>query len=452
MAGGLSRWMTRTLARTLTSVFFREVRVEGLESIPTEGPLVYAGNHPNSMVDPLIMHAVLPRNPRFLARHGLWDIAVVRPFVRMAGSIPVYRQQDRDGSVVQNLETFSACYEALAAGAAIGIFPEGKSHSEPSMAPVKTGIARIVLGAEKEKGPLGIRIVPVGLTFDAKQYFRSRVLVAIGKPVGPVDEIPADKGDFRRLRNALTKEVEEALRSVTLNYGTAREARLLERAGDLYAKTPSELPDRPGLSDLFEVRKQFAEGYDVMRERLPERVAVLARDIDAYDRMLRFTGFTDEQVVSSYPRGRIYGYLARTIGRLYLFLPLALIGIFFNWLPYQLTSLSAKGLGKKPETPATRKIFGGFFVFPIVWILWAALTGWLLGWKWFVFVIFLAPLSAWSAMRFKEESESFWAESFNYMRLRTHRQTWEELGKRRRELSEEISALAKDYLDNIPAE
>lgn len=449
MPGPASRRMTRFLARILSSIFYREVEVEGAEKIPGEGPLIYAVNHPNALVDPLLIHGLLPRHPRFLAKHGLWDIPVVRPFLEMAGSIPVYRQMDRDARTVQNLETFDACYRALAEGAVIGIFPEGVSHTEPSMMPVKTGIARIVLGAEERHGPLGVRIIPVGLTFDARQRFRSRVLITVGDPIGPVESIPRERGELRRLRNALTGEIEGALRRVTLNYGSRREARLIERAGLLYARMPSALPERPDLSDLFEVRKQFSDGYRVMKELLPERVGAVARSVDTYDRMLRATGFTDEQVVSSYPWGRIFGYLMRTLLRLCVYSPLAAVGALLNWLPYRVTDMIARPLEKRPQDPATRKIFGGLFIFPAAWIIEAAVFGLLLDWRWAAALLLLAPATGWFAMRFQEESESLWSESFNYLRLSSHRRTWRELRKRREALHGEIIALAERYLETI---
>jgi hypothetical protein len=272
------------------------------------------------------------------------------------------------------------------------------------------------------------------------------VLLTVGEPIGPIGEVPRDKGEFRRLRNALTKEVEEALRGVTLNYGSWKEARLIERAGNLYGSKPSELPKRLGLSDLFGVRKQFLEGYGVMKERQPVRVAELARSVDAYDRMLRLTGFTDEQVQSGYPRGRVFGYLLRTVGRLFVYFPLAAAGMLLNWLPYRLTARIARPHEKNPESPATHKILGGFFAYPVAWALVAALAGLLLGWRWAPVLFLLSPLTGWFAMRFMEDGESFWKESFNYLRLRTHRQTWNELGKRREALASEIASLARDYL------
>ena len=447
MPGRGSLKVTRALSRFLSYAFFREIAVQGADSIPAEGPLIYAVNHPNSLVDPLLIHAVLPRSPRFLAKHTLWDIPVVRPFLRLAGSIPVYRTQDKGARTAKNLEAFDACYRALAEGAVIGIFPEGVSHAGTSLKPIKTGIVRLVLGAEERHGPLGIRIVPVGLTFDARNLFRSRVLVTVGESIGPLEEVPADRARQRRVRDAMTARVEEALRKVTLNYGTAREARLLARAGDIYRSgTPPSLPGRQGMPELYSVRRQFAEGYDVMKEKMPERVSALARSVDAYDRMLRVTGFEDRQVVSCYRRGQVLRYGARMAARLLLYLPAGAAGILLNWIPYRLTDRIARPHGEQIQDPATYKILGGLFVFPAAWVLESLLAGMLLGWG-AALALFLASLAlAWAALRFKEDVESFWSESFGFFRLRARRRIWDELRKRREALAEEISEVAEDYL------
>jgi 1-acyl-sn-glycerol-3-phosphate acyltransferase len=429
----------------MASLFFREIQVEGDGSVPGEGPLVYTANHPNSLVDPVLVTGFLPRTPRFLAKHNLWENRAVRPFLRLAGSIPVYRRQDKGARASQNLQTFDACYRALAEDAVIGIFPEGLSYNEPSMMPVKTGVARIVLGAEERHGPLGIKIVPVGLTFDAKNLFRSRALLTVGEAVDPSPEVTRQADDPRGARNALTARVEDALRGVTLNYGSWKEARLIERAGDLYARGPSELPDRLGMASLFEVRKKFADGYEVMKERAPERVAALARDVDAYDRMLRVTGFRDEQIVSSYPRGQVLAYLLPTLVRLLVFFPLAMVGTILNWIPYQVTRAVASRNIETPQVQSTMKIFGGIFIYPASWAVEAVLTGIFLGGVWAAATAILAPLTGYIAMNFHEERGSFWRESLNYLRLRGRRGIWNDLRKRRRALAAQVAAMAEEY-------
>ena len=172
--------LTLLLARVLARVFYRSVEVHGAERIPLQGPLLFVANHANSLVDPLLLIALLPRRVRFLAKSTLWNNPAVMPLLRLSGAIPVYRQQD-GSDMSRNRDTFVRCHDELADGGSIALFPEGISHHEAELQPLKTGAARIALGAERDRGPLGIRIVPVGLTFEEKGRFRSRAPTA-GSP------------------------------------------------------------------------------------------------------------------------------------------------------------------------------------------------------------------------------------------------------------------------------
>jgi hypothetical protein len=81
----------------------------------------------------------------------------------------------------KNLEMFARCHEVLRDGGRIALFPEGISHDEPRLQPLRTGAARIALESERRFGPLGVRIVPIGLLFDERGTFRTRTLVVVGE-------------------------------------------------------------------------------------------------------------------------------------------------------------------------------------------------------------------------------------------------------------------------------
>src|SRR5687768_17245052 len=110
---------------------------------------------------------------------------------------------------------FRAVHDALAEGAAVGIFPEGLSHSDPSLAPLKTGAARIALGTFAAHG-VRVPIIPVGTVFRDKNVFRSEALVTVGQPIAWDDLSPDAGGDGRAARE-LTQRIEQALRDVTVN-------------------------------------------------------------------------------------------------------------------------------------------------------------------------------------------------------------------------------------------
>lgn len=203
------------LCRLVLGVFFREVRVEGAERIPRGVPLVPIANHVNNLVDPMLVLAFLGLRPRFLAKHTLWGHPVVAPLLILAGALPVYRRQDAVGArAAGNLATFGRCSETLAVGATIALFPEGKSHNHPTTLPLKTGAARIALGAENAYGPLGLRILPVGLVYDAKGTFLSRVRVVVGEPIDPWNQVALYREDPHRAVRDLTRRMATALAGV----------------------------------------------------------------------------------------------------------------------------------------------------------------------------------------------------------------------------------------------
>ena len=129
-------------------VFFRRVEVVGRERVPRRGACLFVLNHPNALVDPAFLLCFAPRRVSFLAKSPLFRMPVVGFFIRALDSIPVYRRQDEgEGAASRNRETFEHSAALLRRGGTIAICPEGASHSEPYLLPLKSGAARIALGA-----------------------------------------------------------------------------------------------------------------------------------------------------------------------------------------------------------------------------------------------------------------------------------------------------------------
>ena len=160
MVGPLSRLVLRCTIWALDR-FYHVGRVG--PPIP-RGPVLVIANHPNSLMDALVILKVAGRRVRPLAKAPLFDQALIGHVLKGLHALPVYRQQDYPGETERNEDTFRAAIEALGLGEAVLIFPEGVSHSEPRLAPLKTGAARIALRAEQAADwKLGLKVVPVGL-------------------------------------------------------------------------------------------------------------------------------------------------------------------------------------------------------------------------------------------------------------------------------------------------
>ena len=434
--------LVERLARLLAYVFFRELAVEGRDGIPRGVPLVVVANHHNSLVDPLLLFATLGLHPRFLAKSTLWQVPGSRRLIDLAGAVPGYRRQDEGVDTAKNDETFTRCFDELAAGGTIALFPEGISHDAPALAPLKTGAARIVLGAMRERGSSAIRILPVGLTFDEKGIFRSRVLVRVGEVLDPTRWLRAAEHDPREAARSLTEAIARSLARVTLNYPSQEEATLLERASELFAVRQRELPARLALAEAFALRQAAITRYQRLRARDPERVEALRARLAAYAARIEALGLRDEHVAARYPREEVLAYAVGSAALLFWWLPLAALGAFFNWIPYRLVGIAA-GRARSQDLPATLKLFGGFFVFPIAWALWALLAGLTLGAGAACATLLLAPATGWYAMRFQERYERFFDDAVAYLRVKWSRGRVAELKRERDVLHVEVSDLAR---------
>ncbi len=430
------------LARFILRIFFREIEVVGLDKMPDNEPLLIVSNHGNGLVDGMLVAGFVPRPSRFLGKSTLWSHPVVKYLVRLAGAIPVYRRQDEGVDTSQNARTFERCHEELAAGGAIAMFPEGVSHDEPGLLPLKTGVARIALEAEERFGPLGVRILPVGLNFEAPDLFRSRVLVQIGEPI---EVSAAEAAGDREAVRALTKAVEEGLRAVTLNYESWRQAELLHCAAEVYARPAVEAPLREKLSKQFALKKAFLSGYRELSGRSPELVVDVLDATGRYDRLLRRLRLEDRQVAASYPRGLVVRFLLRKVWSLAFWRPLAFVGLVINWLPYKIPGWVTRRIGLSTNQRATYKVLISLVLFPAFWALTGALVAWKFGGLWGVAALLLGPPAGYLAITYAETWRALRDESRAYLKLKGRRGVADELKRRRLAVRHEVEKLIEIY-------
>src|SRR5919198_600223 len=113
--------LLRGLVRLVTWLYYR---VDRVGAPPASGPVLLLPNHPNSLLDPAVVWAEAGRDVRFLAKSTLFHTPF-RPFLTGARAIPVYRPTDPGVDPSRNIEMFAAVADALAAGEAVCLFPEG---------------------------------------------------------------------------------------------------------------------------------------------------------------------------------------------------------------------------------------------------------------------------------------------------------------------------------------
>lgn len=359
------------LARLALRGFFRRVEVTGAGVTGGDRPILVVANHFYGLVDPVMLARVFGRLPRFLAKSTLWDLALVRPLLSLAGMIPVYRPEDAT-DVAGNREVFAACHRVLARGGLVGIFPEGMTHDDPAIRPVRTGAARIALGAHAA-GVEQLRIVPVGLVFDDKIALRSRVLARVGRPVD-VGGVAAGLGgdgrvvDDRAAVRALTDLIAARLREVAPDYRSDREARVLRRAADVALRTGRGEGVDVSLAEQEALARRLAAAPAARRDEVTQALARYHLDLD-------LAGLRDRQVEPGYRASTLLRRTLVTTARLLLLAPLALVGAAWNLVPYWIVRLVGRVVSE-PVTKGTARLLTALIVFPVAWSGAAVLDPW----------------------------------------------------------------------------
>ncbi len=193
-------------------------------------------------------------------------------------------------------QVFDAVQLALSRGACIGIFPEGGSHDNTDLLPLKVGVAAIALGAQEKYG-VSVPIVPVGLTYFRGDRFRGRALVEYGEPLRITRELAQQyKENKRQACQTLLSQVEEGMRAVLVTATDYGELKLLHTTRRLYQRSPSSLSTRV----RQDLSRRFSVGLRLLREKgggaLPEDCQGLQKRIEAYQEALDRWGLKDYQV------------------------------------------------------------------------------------------------------------------------------------------------------------
>ncbi|MEM7415454.1 MAG: 1-acyl-sn-glycerol-3-phosphate acyltransferase [Gemmatimonadota bacterium] len=374
----LSRIIT-TLVGWAVALFY-DVERTGPKLV--DGPVLVTANHPNALVDPLVIFRTAGRPTRPLAKAPLFEQLLVGTVLKGLGGLPVYRKRDDPALMHLNDRTFDAAIEALQAGGAVQIYPEGQSHSEPSLTPLRTGAARIALLAEARAGwAVGLRVQPVGLTYAKKHLFRGRVIAAFGDPIvvaGYRDRYEVDERDAVR---ALTDDVRTGLEALTLNYDSARDRELVDVAERLYARQKglARPRQRDRMSDRLPRLQRFTAGLRWLRDEDPERLQRLRLSVSRYLRLVTLFGATDGDVPRRYRFGAVVRYSLRQLFVLAVVLPFAIAGMVVWILPSAFTRWAAFRFRPEHDQIATYKLSVGFVAFPFWWALWTGMAFYLEG-------------------------------------------------------------------------
>ena len=359
--------------------YYADVDVQGRERVPRDGPVLVLANHPNALIDPLLVGTAIRRRVLLTAKATLFEHPALALLLRSVGVVPLRRAKDEsyDGTAIpitpdRNARAFALVTSALRSGQVVLVFPEGISHDDPALAPLKSGAARMALQAHRE-GVAGIRLLPMGLVFEEKERPDSRVLVRVGDPLDLDTWLAGHTAEAAEL----TQTLEARLRAVTLNFASAeRAARAVHLARVLAAIAGAPAPVDAPVS--LDAEAAIALRIDAAVAALPEAPPLLIQaaddlvsKLDGIERELRSRGIrlTDVRVSTRLPDA--VAFVARE-GPLVLLAGIAVVlGWATHWIPLRAArALALRSLTRNPsrDQPAMRTILFGLSAV-VLWYL-----------------------------------------------------------------------------------
>jgi 1-acyl-sn-glycerol-3-phosphate acyltransferase len=348
-------------------MLFHRVEVRQRHGLTANGSQLANSSHFGGFTDPVVLIRAMDRVPRFIARDVIWNYPVVRNILNWVGAIPVHKSDD--GGPSSNDQMFRSTYEALGEDDLVTIFPEGITVDDPRIAHIKTGSARIALGA-RASGTENIMLLSAGIHYENKAALRSDVFVDIGYPIDLdkwVEENIAE-GEPQDATNreavvALTSLMEEHLRWAAPDFEDWVTARSLAAASEV-ALRRAVGPDAPiGHGDTERLARLLDEAPEAPKKAVVEAMELYQGELDAL-------GFSDEMFVTGLrTKWAFLWNIVKDIVVGLLLLPFAVVGVVVNAIPMAIVWLIGR-LKVDDAVMATIKPLGAIFVFLLTWGFW----------------------------------------------------------------------------------
>ena len=439
----------RAVVRFWLWFFFKRVGVRHPERVPRGGAVLLCINHPNNFIDSLVVGGAVPRKVHYLATAALFRNPLLARFLLRMGAIPVYRRQDDPDKMDKNVASFAACFEALAAGRLVAIYPEGTTHAEARVQRIKTGAARIALGFE-DQHPGALTLVPVGLTFEARKSFRAHVLVSFGPPVPVTPLLAAYRADPVKAVDALTDAIQWAMEAEVVNVERLDDARLVAAVEALYGDDLArDLRESRGLApkdvDPVRLSRGIVDAVRWFKTHDAERVERLWQRIQSYRALLTEHRVRDDAVRSwrerRPPRARLRHGWEAVVG-----FPIFVYGLIVNGLPYYLPRWLSRRMARKETDYMTIRLLASIVATPLFWAIETWLVAQVTGPVWTIAFIVSLPISGVIAYRYRVGAARFRANLRLAQLGLVHGPARTRLVSERAAIIEEIERAKRDYL------
>ena len=353
-------------------IFYRKKVVSGLENISSSGPLIIVVNHPNTLLDPLLIASQIKRKVGFLANASIFKNKIVSSVFNYFQVIPVYRKKDvKPGEIQDNSQSFRKCYEFLENNGALLIFPEGTSVNELKLRDIKTGTARIALSYEADRGfPGTLNINTVTLSYSDSLSFRSMVSIIVNPSFKVKEYQSLWEKDSMEAVKSFTERIQKKMEGqITLTDNKKQEKTVLQVQKFYIGYLDPSMSRYIDPARSFEFRRKLAERVRDLQNTDPQLHNNLETQFDDFFSRLEDLKITPGFINSSFLEKNKSIVLMAYIFQLALLFPFYILGLITNYVPYKIPAWIFKVLKPDIEYQSSIYMITGMIVFPLFYLV-----------------------------------------------------------------------------------
>ena len=273
---------------------FRKYQIENIENLPKEGSVIWASNHTNALMDPMVMLPANKIRKVFVARADIFKKNWAKRVLYFLRVMPIYRIRDGINAVKHNDEAIDQATGVIMDGVPFIIFPEATHRAKHSLLKLSKGIFHIAENAIEKSNGKPVYIQPIGVEYSDYFRFRNKVLVRFGKPIN-VNRFLEEHSDepapvaMLQMRGILTEALAKEIVYIPddEDYDAIWEyAKLKADNREYFKKTLAEIESREGhkLKGLLKIqavdKQAVAEALE-MKEKNPDEARALFSKVDA---------------------------------------------------------------------------------------------------------------------------------------------------------------------------
>ncbi len=384
--------------------YFRKIRIQNIELIPEDKPVVFFPNHRSAFMDPLVVATMIDRPIHFLARGESFKNRFMAKIYKQLNMIPIYRKEFSPDEAHKNKDVFRNCDALLEKKGAIMIFPEGLSQTKPRLLPFKTGMARIVFGAEEKNNfNLDVQLIPVGINYTNPHRFQSDLFINLGEPIKVADYREAyEKNSFEAVKK-LTADTELALRERIITLDGKRWFKLSEKVEAIVQTEPEAFLSKTNKSgfDWYLAKKDINGAIDYFKTNKPDLLNHLEKKTNEYMNMLQRLKVSKDSISVNKGKYSLKHNFPLLLLYLIVLAPLFLVGLLFLGIPFIVTRLVANAVVKRVDFMGSVVLALGLLVFTIFGVIESVIVAKITGfWFWGLAVFLLLPLLGYATRQY----------------------------------------------------